>query len=432
MARVAIHTLGCKLNYAESSAIGKEFLEKGFRLVPFGQPAEVNVINTCSVTARADQECRQMIRRALRVSPDSFVVVTGCYAQLAPEQIGAIEGVDLVVGSREKYRLFTLAGDMQKLSCADIRVGDIKEAEEFRGAATSAEDVRTRAFLKIQDGCDYSCSFCTIPKARGRSRSQGREAVLDDVRRLVDQGFKEVVLTGVNVGDYQDADGTTLMGLLRGIVEIDGMERIRISSIEPNLLTDDIVELTASNRKLCKHFHVPLQSGSSSVLKRMRRRYGGDTFRGRVEKVKQLIPECGVGVDVIVGFPGETESEFEETRSLLVDLPLSYLHVFTYSDRAGTISSGMDVKVPSQVKGERNSVLRALSEGKREAFAKGFIGKSVDVLLESEVDAGLRYGLSGAYLRVGIPEQSGLEGEIVRVRIKEVRSGFAIGVREGA
>ncbi len=427
MPRVALHTLGCKLNFAETSTIGKQFLDQGYELVPFGTPANVNVINTCSVTARANQECRQMIRRALRAAPESYVIVTGCYAQLAPDEVGKIEGVDLIAGTKEKFDLLAMAGDMQKLSCATVHVSPIDSIQNFAPAWTTEAGGRTRAFLKIQDGCDYTCSFCTIPRARGESRSESLEACVDAARRLVKDGFKEVVLTGVNVGDYGRRAHSSLASLLRELVGVDGLERIRISSIEPNLVTDEILDLIGDNPVICKHLHLPLQSGSDEILGRMRRRYRATQYESVVKKVVDRIPECGIGADVIVGFPGESDALFDETHRFLADLPVSYLHVFTYSERPGTAAASMDRAVPTAVRAERNAFLRSLGERKRQEFLRKHTGREVEVLLESEVDEGLRFGLTANYCRIGVPVDGTEENTLVKVQMERVMGGYGIG-----
>ncbi len=427
MPRVALHTLGCKLNYAETSMIGKQFLDRGYALVPFGEPADVNVINTCSVTEKADQECRQMIRRALRAAPDSYVIVTGCYAQLAPDEVATIDGVDLVAGTREKFDLLTLAGDIRKLSCAAIHVSSLDVPQTFSPAWTTEAGGRTRAFLKVQDGCDYSCSFCTIPKARGASRSQAIGEVMRAAQGLVETGYKEIVLTGVNVGDYGRGGGSSLAALLESLVQVKGLERLRISSIEPNLLTDNILDLISANPLLCKHLHLPLQSGSDDVLSRMRRRYKSAFYRNVIEKIHRRIPNCGIGADVIVGFPGETDVLFTETQTFLADLPLSYLHVFTYSERPGTLASGMPDAVPPIARSRRNALLRSMGERKRQAFLMQQTGKRARVLLESEEDEGLRFGFTGNYCRVGVPSAGTRENQLVDVQIDQVLGGYCVG-----
>ncbi len=427
MPRVALHTLGCKLNYAETSTIGKQFLDRGYAVVPFGEPADVNVINTCSVTEKADQECRQMIRRALRAAPDSYVIVTGCYAQLAPDDVAGIDGVDLVAGTREKFDLLTLAGDIRKLSCAAVHVSSLDVPQTFSPARTTEAGGRTRAFLKVQDGCDYSCSFCTIPKARGGSRSQSiGEAVLG-ARRLVEAGYKEIVLTGVNVGDYGRASGSSLDELLGSLVEVDGLRRIRISSIEPNLVTDTILDLIASNSIICKHLHLPLQSGSDAILGGMRRRYRSGFYASLIEKIHRRIPDCGIGADVIVGFPGETDELFTETQTFLADLPMTYLHVFTYSERPGTPATALSGSVAPSTRSRRNALLRTLGERKRREFLERQLGKQMSVLLESEEDEGLRFGFTENYCRVGVPSTGTSENQVVEARIDRVMGGYCIG-----
>ncbi len=427
MPRVALHTLGCKLNYAETSTIGKQFLDRGFELVPFGAPAEVNVINTCSVTERADQECRQMIRRALRAAPDSYVIVTGCYAQLAPDEVAAIDGVDLVAGTKEKFDLLALAGDIRKLSCASVHVSSLHLPQTFAPAWTTEAGGRTRAFLKVQDGCDFSCSFCTIPRARGESRSQALPDTVRAAEELVDKGYKEIVLTGVNVGDYGKKASSSLAALLRSLLGVQGLERIRVSSIEPNLVTEEILDVLGSNSVLCNHLHIPLQSGSDRILGLMRRRYKSADYAVVIESVVKHLPECGIGADVIVGFPGESEADFEDTHRFLADLPLSYLHVFTYSERPGTPAMAMPEAVPPAVRSHRNAVLRSLGERKRNEFLRRHVGSTVSVLLESEVDDGLRFGFTTDYCRVGVAEEGTAENGIVDVRVEKVEGGYAIG-----
>ncbi|HEX9007052.1 MAG TPA: tRNA (N(6)-L-threonylcarbamoyladenosine(37)-C(2))-methylthiotransferase MtaB [Bacteroidota bacterium] len=431
MPRVALHTLGCKLNYAETSSLGRQFLQHGYDIVEFGTPADVHVINTCSVTARADQECRQVIRRALRTSPESFVIVTGCYAQLQPGTLAAIDGVDLVLGSSEKFSLFELAGDMRKLSCARVHVADVAGSPPFGPAYTTEAGGRTRAFLKVQDGCDYSCSFCTIPRARGASRSQPLDECLTQAQALASEGFKEIVLTGVNVGDYGRKFSLHLLDLLEGLAAVPGLDRIRISSIEPNLLTREVLDLISGNSLFCRHFHIPLQSGSDRILRLMRRRYDTGDYRRLIEQIRLKLPQAGIGVDVIVGFPGETEDNFLETHAFLRDLAVSYLHVFTYSERPGTPAVALEGSVPPEERSRRNSILRTLSEKKRQAFLEGLSGNSVPVLLENEIDEGLRYGLTDSYARVGVPADGTAENTMVRVRVTDVRPGYCVGRLEG-
>jgi threonylcarbamoyladenosine tRNA methylthiotransferase MtaB len=419
--RLTVQTLGCKLNYAETSELAKQFVERGYALGGLNTNTSVFLLNTCSVTQNAERECRQVIRRVMRAAPDAFVAVTGCYAQLRPEEIAGIEGVDVVLGAKEKFQLFALQGSFKKSAIPKIYVSEIDEANDFDIASSAIEGDRTRAFLKVQDGCDYSCSFCTIPLARGSSRSVGIDPILREARRLCSEGFHEIVLTGVNVGDYGRKTGTNFLELVRAI-ETDGdiPARIRISSIEPNLLTDEIIQLVATSKKLCSHFHIPLQSGSPSVLRRMQRRYTADFYRARIETIKQAIPSAGIGVDVIVGFPGETDDEFEQTFDFLHSLDISYLHVFSYSERPDTPAAILGAVVPAEVRKLRNHRLRILSEKKRRAFYASQIGRVATVLVEQQ-DKGCgdpRAYLSGFtenYTRVRLPADFQAKNALVKV-----------------
>ena len=402
MPTVALHTLGCKLNSAETAAIGMRFLERGYTLVPVGEAADVCVINTCTVTARADRECRQIIRRALRAPTDPKLVVTGCYAQLRPEEVASIPGVDLVLGTREKFDVLSYLPELEDNRGPLVHVAAAGISDDFGPASTSAADDRTRAFLKVQDGCDYTCSFCTIPRARGASRSQSIEASVRQAEELVARGYREIVLTGVNVGDYGRASGTNLLSLLGALESVRGLQRLRISSIEPNLLTDDIIDMAASSPVLCPHFHIPLQSGDDGVLRRMRRRYTTADYAARVEAVRRRLPDAGIGVDVIVGFPGESDLQFRRTAEFLTDLPVSYLHVFTYSERPETPAAGYADQISPRERQRRNAVLRAIGEKKRLAFHAGMVGRTAPVLLESEVRGGRRMGLAPNYARVAV------------------------------
>ncbi len=462
MPRVSLHTLGCKLNYAETSMLGKQFTDRGFEIVKFGEDSDVCVINTCSVTERADRECRQLIRRALRTSRDPFVIVTGCYAQLAPEEVASIEGVDVVLGAKEKFNLVNYI-ETEKKRTPSVFVSDIATVDDFGvGYSTSATD-RTRAFLKVQDGCDYNCSFCTIPLARGASRSQSIEACVGQANTLVTQGYKEIVLTGVNVGDYGKKNGTDLLALLRELVKVDRLERIRISSIEPNLLTQEILDFVASEKKMANHFHIPLQSGSDEILRGMRRRYNTTYYHDLIHRIRKQLSDCGIGVDVIVGFPGETEEHFEETQLFLTELPVSYLHVFTYSERPNTPAAEF-VRKPSaprrvdlrsrresstdgsstdgsahglveghrrlvetphggnavepRIRFKRNEMLRILSQKKKDAFYRSMIGKTVSVLMEGDVEDGMRFGFSENYVRVGLSADETAENTFVEIVIE--------------
>ncbi|MDH3251502.1 MAG: tRNA (N(6)-L-threonylcarbamoyladenosine(37)-C(2))-methylthiotransferase MtaB [Ignavibacteria bacterium] len=427
MPRVALHTLGCKLNYAETTTIGKQFIDRGFDIVPFGEETDVCVINTCSVTERADRECRQMIRRARRTSRDPFVVVTGCYAQLEPEEIASIEGVDLVLGAKEKFELFHHANDFRKGWYAKVCVSDIGSVDTFGPAFSTSATDRTRAYLKVQDGCDFNCTFCTIPLARGTSRSQSVGETLAQARMLVEGGYREIVLTGVNVGDYGKKSGTGLIGLLRELVQIDGLERLRISSIEPNLLSQEIIDFTAESPVMCNHFHIPLQSGNDQVLRGMRRRYTTRLYEDLIRRIRQRIPECGIGVDVIVGFPGETPAQFEETYRFLNEIPVSYLHAFTYSERPNTPAVSYTQPVEPRERFRRNAMIRVLGQKKKHSFYSSMIGRRLPVLTESECEGPFRFGLTDNYVRVGLPARVA-ENTVVATELTGMTDGYCVGV----
>lgn len=422
MKTVSFHTLGCKLNYAETASLEREFSLRGFAVVPFDEPSDVCVINTCSVTERADRECRQIVRRAVRNSPDAFVVVLGCYAQLEPEEIASIEGVDIVLGAREKFSLFSHVKDFCKSDAPRILVSPISEVSDFGPAYSGGVDDRTRAFLKVQDGCDYNCSFCTIPLARGKSRSQSIEDCVVQATQLVHDGFKEIVLTGVNVGDYGKQDGRTLLDLLRRLEEIDGLERVRISSIEPNLLSDDLFDFWVESGKVCNHFHLPLQSGSDRILRKMRRRYTTQRYGTLVNAIRSRCPDAGIGVDVIVGFPGEEGALFEETYEFLQELPASYFHVFTYSERPDTPSMVLAGRVEPRIRYRRSEILRALGQQKKQAFYRSQLGTTHDVLVENRADNGRLSGYTDNYIRVFLPYHSSLPNTIVRATLADRRA----------
>lgn len=427
MKRVALHTLGCKLNFAETSTIGRQFAQRGYQIVDIDAPADVCVINTCSVTERADRECRQIVRRALRHSPNAYVIVTGCYAQLQPEEIASIVGVDLVLGSKEKFDFFAYTDSFNKAHVTRIEVSPINEVDNFGIASSIGSADRTRAFLKVQDGCDFSCTFCTIPLARGESRSLPIESTVLQAIEVVKEGYKEIVLTGVNVGDYGKKIGTNLHSLLKELERIDGLERIRVSSIEPNLLTDELLDLWLRSTKICKHFHIPLQAGTDELLRSMRRRYQTDLYANRVQKIKTACPNAGVGVDVIVGFPGETDDHFKETYKFLVGLPVSYLHVFTYSERPNTPAASFGKQVEPRVRFERSEQLRSLSAKKRKQFYESVVGSTVNVLFESQIEGGWMRGLSDEYIRINVPTLRNLTNEIAQVSIIQADNDGCIG-----
>ncbi|MDP4220629.1 MAG: tRNA (N(6)-L-threonylcarbamoyladenosine(37)-C(2))-methylthiotransferase MtaB [Bacteroidota bacterium] len=422
--QIASHTLGCKLNNAETSAIMGDFRMHNWEISQSSDGADVFLLNTCSVTNNAEKECRQIIRRILRQNPKTFIAVTGCYAQLRPEEIASIEGVDVVLGTKEKFNLHELFSSFEKLSVPRIYSSPVEEATEFHLAATADTDERTRAFLKVQDGCDYTCSFCTIPLARGQSRSTEINHILGEARRLSSDGFREIVLSGVNVGDFGRKNGSSFFELVTAIEnDVEITARIRISSIEPNLLSDEIIDLVASSKKFCPHFHIPLQSGSPKILKLMQRRYTADLYRARIERIKELMPQAGIGVDVIVGFPGETDEDFLDTYNFLHDLDISYLHVFTYSERPDTKAISMNHSVPSQKRKERNSMLRILSEKKRRDFYCRQEEGIVTVLIESSQENPSHEvetceGYSENYVRVTFdPGSVPHDADLVRARL---------------
>ncbi len=400
---VAFHTLGCKLNFSETSTIAKQLSEAGFAKVSIDESPDIVVVNTCSVTDHADAKCRNIVRRSLNSNPLAYIVVIGCYAQLKPDEIAAIEGVDLVLGANEKFNLPTLLDDLNKRQDGEegeIRAGEIKEVREFVPGFSSGD--RTRTFLKVQDGCDYFCAFCTIPLARGRSRSASIAETVTQARKAVEAGAKEIVLTGVNIGDFGKNNDEDLLGLIEELDKIDGVERFRISSIEPNLLSEEIIDFVANSEKFQPHFHIPLQSGSDDVLSAMRRRYRTDLYRSRIEYIKKRMPDAGIGVDVIVGFPGECDSSFQETYDFINSLDVSYLHVFTYSERPKTTALRIDDVVSASKRQERNKMLRILSLKKQRAHYEKFIGSTRPVLIESNEDHGVVYGYTPEYVRVAV------------------------------
>ncbi len=426
MKRIAIHTLGCKLNYAETAAIGKKFTAQGYTVVGIDDPADVVVINSCTVTSNADRECRQLVRRAIRHSPDAFVAVVGCYAQLQSEQIAGINGVDLVLGTQDKFSLLDIIDTEKKKNHANVVVSCI-DNNDFGLASSAGFEDRTRAFLKVQDGCDYHCSYCTIPQARGKSRSTTIVEIVQQAREAVGLGYKEIVLTGVNVGDYGKNDGTNLLALLKRLVTVDGLMRIRISSVEPNLLTDELLDFWFAHDILCRHWHIPLQSGSNSVLRKMQRRYITEVYAERVERIKSNIPTAGIGSDVIVGFPGESDVLFNETYNFLNSIPISYFHIFSYSVRPNTPSAAFDNKVDSQIKAKRSKKLRQLGIQKRYMFYETFVGRTVPVLFESTHPDGMVSGLTEEYVRVDVKANADLTNTIANVTIKEAFSEKCIG-----
>lgn len=403
---VALHTLGCKLNYSETSAITRLMEQDGFVKKEFDEQADVYVINTCSVTENADKECRQLVRRIQRRSPSSMVVVTGCYAQLKPEEIASIKGVDLVLGAAEKFKITQHLKELTKGNSARICSCDIEDVNEFETSYSLSG--RTRSFLKVQDGCNYNCSFCTIPMARGKSRSNSIDNILTQVSQLAESGVKEIVLTGINLGDFRplhkpglhDLQRQSFFDLIKMLDRADGPERYRISSIEPNLLDNNIIEFVAGSNKFMPHFHIPLQSGSNKILGLMRRRYRKELYADKINYIKKLIPHCAIGVDVIVGFPGETDKDFEETYNFLNELDVSYFHVFTYSERDNTTALNIKPVIPVHVRHERNKALRNLSYKKLNSFTNKHVGEIRKVLFEHTNKQGLMEGYTDNYIRV--------------------------------
>lgn len=415
---VAFHTLGCKLNFSETSTLSRMLEADGFEKKNFEEVADVYVINTCSVTENADKECRQIVRRIQRKAPESMVVVTGCYAQLKPKEIAEIPGVDLVLGAAEKFNITTHLRELTKGDPTKISSCEIADVTGFN-ASYSLHD-RTRTFLKVQDGCDYTCSFCTIPQARGKSRSDSIENVVANARKLAASGeVKEIVLTGINLGDFgKGPDGNkkneeSFLELIRALDEVDGVDRYRISSIEPNLLSDAIIDFVAGSQRFMPHFHVPLQSGSDELLGLMRRRYRRDLYADKVGRIKSLMPDCAIGVDVIVGFPGETEAHFKETYDFLHGLDVSYFHVFTYSERARTKALDIEPVVPVHIRHERNKILRHLSFKKTQYFAEQHIGQTRPVLFESHNKNGMMEGYTDNYIRVQLPFREDWSNRVV-------------------
>lgn len=429
MNKVAFHTLGCKLNFAETSTIGRQFLDNGFEVVGIDQYADVVVLNTCSVTERAERECRQIVRRILRHSPDAYIIIAGCYAQLQPEAIAAINGVDLVIGSEEKFNIFKYAGEFKKKSIPDVFVSCVDELHDAVPAFSSEVGGRTRAFLKIQDGCDYTCAFCTIPLARGESRSILAKDIVHQARRIAAQGHKEIVLTGVNIGDYGRTVGSNLLELMHELDSVDGVERFRISSIEPNLLPQELINFILESEKFCNHFHIPLQSGSDTILRKMRRRYLSYDFRNVVEYIKLKDPNAAIGADVIVGFPGESDEMFNETYNFLVELPISYLHVFTYSERPKTAAVKLPDTVQPRIRHERNEILRRLGEKKKYDFYSLFVGMSLPVLFEGTLHNDRISGLTSNYIRVETNGDRSLINQIKNVKITTVQKNICLGER---
>lgn len=415
--KAVYYTLGCKLNFAETSSIGKTLKEAGIRTVRKGEKADICVINTCSVTEVADKKCRQAIHRLSKEHPGAFIVVTGCYAQLKPEQIADIEGVDLVLGAEQKGELINYLGDLKKREHGEAVTTVAKDIRAFSPSCSRGD--RTRYFLKVQDGCDYFCSYCTIPFARGRSRNGKIEDLVAQARQSALEGGKEIVLTGVNIGDFGKSTGENFYDLVKALDEVEGIERFRISSIEPNLLTDEIIEYVARSKRFMPHFHIPLQSGCDEVLKLMRRRYDTALFASKIHKIKELIPDAFIGVDVIVGTRGEISEYFDRAYEFIKSLDVTQLHVFSYSERPGTQALNIDYVVSADEKHRRSQQLLALSEEKTRAFYARHIGKEAVVLMEKSKAGAPMHGFTDNYIRVELPHDDSLDNQLVRVRLGE-------------
>jgi threonylcarbamoyladenosine tRNA methylthiotransferase MtaB len=415
--KVALHTLGCRLNMSETGSIAQGFLDRGYEVVEFGNEADVVFINTCTVTDAADSTCRNLIRKAHNSSPEGKIVVAGCYAQMDPERIANMQGVDLVLGNSEKYKVFDyLEEDKENQIHVD-------KSWEFFGAATTLADSHTRAFLKIQDGCNYICSFCIIPFARGRSRAISIKDAISEAKRLVKDGFKEIVLTGVNIGEYEQSSGEKLHDLIAQILEIDGLSRFRLSSVEPNTFTDELIEVLKSSPKVQDHFHVPLQSGSDEILKGMRRKYTVSDYKKVINKLITAFPNAGIGADVIVGFPGETEAQFNDTFNLLKELPITHFHIFPYSKRKNTTASKLDNQIHHATKKERVRALMMFGEAKLNLFSEDQVGKKTKVLFEKRNKRGLFEGYSSNFVRVEVSTTLDLSNSERDVYIESMKNG---------
>ena len=419
----SFYTLGCKLNFSETSTIARDLENEGYARVEFESGADIYVINTCSVTDQADKKCRNIVRRALKYNPNAFIVVIGCYAQLKPTEISSIEGVDLVLGAQEKFNLKSFLLDVEKRKETQIENNHIKHVNEFYPGYSKGD--RVRSFFKVQDGCNYFCSFCTIPLARGKSRSANVKETIVKAREIANSEVKEVVLTGVNIGDFGYGTKEKLIDLLVELDKLEQINRFRISSIEPDLLSNEIIEFVCKSKRFVPHFHIPLQSGSDKLLKSMRRRYDTELYKSRIEKIKTLMPKACIGVDVIVGYPGESVEEFNKTVHFLKSLPISYLHVFTYSERANTTAPRMGEIVPMEERRKRSKQLRILSLKLKQQFYQNNLGKTEKVLLENQED-GYHYGFTENYVKVKLPVQKEQKNEIVNVQLNKINSDLEV------
>ena len=421
---VALTTLGCKLNFSETSTISRQFKNVGYSVVRFDQFSDIYVINTCSVTENADKQFKSYVSKALKINQDAFIIAIGCYAQLKPEELANVNGVDLVLGSKEKFKILDYLNDFKKNQSGKIHSCEISETNFYRSSFSIGD--RTRSFLKVQDGCDYKCTYCTIPLARGISRSDKLDNILRAAKEISDSGIKEIVLTGVNIGDYGKGEfgnknhKNTFLELVTALDKVDGISRVRISSIEPNLLSNDIINFVSNSKKFVPHFHIPMQSGSDTILKLMKRRYLSKLYRDRINHVKQVMPNACIGADVIVGFPGETEEKFMETYNFIKSLDLSYLHVFTYSERDNTEAIGLNNVVPSNIRSKRSKLLRALSVQLKRKFYMSQLGTIKNVLFEPENRNGFIYGFSNNYVRIKTPWRSSIKDKIIPFELQNI------------
>ncbi len=422
--KVAFYTLGCKLNFSETSTIARNFVNEGFHRVEFEEKADIYVINTCSVTENADKRFKSIVKSALKINPEAFLIGIGCYAQLKPEELASVDGVDLVLGATEKFNVTSYINDLTKNTTGEVHSCEIEDADFYVGSYSIGD--RTRAFLKVQDGCDYKCTYCTIPLARGISRSDTLENVLKNAAEISNKGIKEIVLTGVNIGDYGKGEfgnkkhEHTFLELVKELDNVEGIHRLRISSIEPNLLKDETINFVAESETFVPHFHIPLQSGSDTLLKKMKRRYLRETYTNRVRRIKEVMPNACIGVDVIVGFPGETDELFLETYNYLSELDISYLHVFTYSERANTEAANMDGVVPKNIRAKRSKMLRGLSVKKRRAFYESQLKNTLTVLFESENKEGYIHGFTENYVKVKTPWNPDLINTLHKVKLTNI------------
>ncbi len=417
--KVAFYTLGCKLNFSETSTISRLFEDAGFAKVDFEETPDVYVINTCSVTENADKKCKQLVKKALKINPNAFVTIVGCFAQLKPTEIAKIPGVDLVLGANEKFDILSYLDKTDKLEETKVSFKNIKETQNFIPSFSYGD--RTRSFLKVQDGCDYFCTFCTIPLARGKSRNATIAETLIEAKKIAETEIKEVVLTGVNIGDFGQGNRENFFELIQELDKIEGIDRFRISSIEPNLLSNDIIDFSLTNsQRFVPHFHIPLQVGNDRILKAMRRKYERSLYAERVSHIKSLRKDCCIGVDVIVGFPGETDEEFMDSYNFIRDLDISYIHVFTYSERANTGAPKLGEAIPMEKRRERSKMLHILSDKKKRAFYEENLGSIRTILFEAEEDNGMMYGFSENYVKVKIPFDENLSNSFQKVKLVEI------------